>query len=60
MFDNKAIKILQAENEYLRKLVDNLLLRAGVAPVTDTFVEETEDEKKEKAIVEKGAIRYGE
>jgi len=54
---------LKAENEYLKKLIDNLLMSRGVNPVIpneETILEETEEEKKDRALSEKGVLRYGE
>lgn len=48
--------------EYLQKLVDNLLQNKGVAPVVgeaQSIVEESEDEKADRALKERGAVRYG-
>lgn len=58
----KLCEHLKAENEYLKKLIDNLLLSKGVNPITlqeETILEDTEDEKKDRALNEKGVQRYG-
>ena len=44
-------------------MIDNLFINKGVAPVTpqeETILEETEDEKADRALKERGGIRYGE
>jgi hypothetical protein len=35
MFKDIEKEMLQKENEYLKKLVDRLLLRCGIAPITE-------------------------
>ena len=55
MFRNHAYeKRLENENEYLRKVVDNLLSRLGVEKVSPSpEIEEIEDE------TQSGTIRFG-
>jgi len=57
----KVCERLRAENEYLKKLIDNLLSSKGISPVTmeEIPLEETEEDKAERANVEKGVIKYG-
>ena len=57
----KVCERLKAENEYLKKLVDNLLSSKGISPITQEEIplEETEEDKAERANVEKGVIKYG-
>ncbi len=48
--------------EYLEKIIDNLLQSKGVAPVAgqaEEILQETEEEKQERALLEKGVVRYG-
>ncbi len=61
---NKPCKVcaqLKEENAYLKKLVDNLFQSKGVAPVDNQpgIVEESENEKLDRALAERGAIKYG-
>ena len=64
MFNHKCSICAEKDKEiaYLKTLVDNLLLHQGVAPVVseaETVLEETEEEKLERANIEKGVLRYG-
>ena len=64
MFNLKCRKceIYQQQIEYLKKLIDNLLINKGIAPITpqeEVKIEETEDEKADRALRERGAVRYG-
>lgn len=62
MFKCKTCEALRKENDYLKKLVDSLLIKKGVQPVyesDDMQLDETEDEKMARALKERGAIQYG-
>lgn len=59
----KMCERLKEENAYLRTLVDNIFISKGIGPAVDpveTVIPETEQEKIDRALVEKGAERYGE
>ena len=65
MFNHKckSCEIYKEQIEYLKKMVDNLLQNKGIAPVipqAETILEESEDEKADRALKERGAVRYGE
>ena len=62
MFECKLCIQKDKEIAYLKTLIDNLLQNKGVAPVVEqaeTILEETEDEKEERARAEKGMLKYG-
>ena len=52
---------LQKQNEYLRKLCDNLLSARGINPVTPApaLDDDTDDDKADRALRESGAIIMG-
>lgn len=63
-FSRKCPKceIYKEQIEYLKKMVDNLLVDKGVAPVIpqeETILEETDQEKADRALKERGGERYG-
>ncbi len=62
MFRCKQCAEKDRQIEYLQKLIDNLLQHRGIAPIVskEVKIEETEDEKAERALAERGAQRYGE
>ena len=64
LFNRKCQSCIDKDKqiEYLQKLVDNLLQNRGVAPVVSdaqSIVEESENEKADRALSERGAQRYG-
>ncbi len=62
LFKCNMCKQKDREIEYLRKLVDNLLSHKGIVPVAGIApenIEDDENEKADRALKERGAIRYG-
>ena len=67
LFNRKPKKCIKCESykeqiEYLKKIVDTIFISKGIAPITpqkEVKLEETEEEKEDRALKEKGAIRYG-
>jgi len=61
VFNCKICQQKDKEIEYLKKLVDNLLLNKSIAPVDnqEIILEDTEQEKEDRALAERGAVRYG-
>ena len=67
LFNCKPKKCIKCESykeqiEYLKKIVDNIFISKGISPITpqkEVVIEETEDEKADRALKERGAIRYG-
>lgn len=58
----KECEGLKRENEYLKTLVDKLLMSQGVQPVSpqsETLLDDTDDDKEERARKEKGLMQYG-
>lgn len=64
LFSKKCSLCAEKDKElaYLRTLVDNLLINKGVSPVVSAAEEilvDTESEKEERALKERGVVRYG-
>jgi hypothetical protein len=64
LFNRKCQSCIDKDKqiEYLQKLVDNLLQNKGVAPVVgqaEAILEDTEREKADRALQERGGQRYG-
>ena len=62
MFKCKLCEQKDKEIVYLKTIVDNLLLNNGIQPVNavaSVEIPESEEEKEERARIEKGQIRYG-
>lgn len=62
-FKCKHCELLREQVKYLQTMVDNLLVAKGVAPIVgkqeEVILEDTEDEKAERARIQKGQVRYG-
>lgn len=65
MFNHKckSCEIYKEQIEYLKKMIDNIFISRGIAPIinqAETVLEESEEEKADRALKERGGIRYGE